>query len=231
MDARFYGVKCLRHCKSAPAGCRLLLGKSSGLFQHLSLSVEVIRALSSVLEGLLRDGHKFHQVVVKFLTGQSFRIVVVVSHVPGHSTEGSTFLSAVTLPGVVCLEVPFLSNHSTIFISEILLNMVGVDHVRESCISRLFDVPCGLEWFIAVVGRLSQESGIAHLHFTSVSVSLTFDEAVRGYTEQNTVDCWPFLNIPGLEVSDANRDISFFVLKVLGGDEHVGLSQSKGGRQ
>lgn len=91
-------------------------------------------------------------------------------------------------------------------------------------------MPCGLEWSI-VLGRLSQESGIAHLHFTSVLVSLTFDEAVRGYTEQNTIDCGSFLNILGLEVFGANRDTSVFVLVVLGGDEHVGLSQSKGGRQ
>jgi len=132
MDARFYGVKCLCDCKPALAGCRLLIGKSSGFFQHLSLSVEVIRALGSVLEGLLRYGCKFHQVVVKFLTGHSFRKVVVVSHVRGHSTEGSTFRSAVTLLGVACLEVLGLNNHSTLFIPEILLNMVGVDHVRVS---------------------------------------------------------------------------------------------------
>lgn len=92
----------------------------------------MIRALGSVLEGLIRYGLKFHQVVVKFLTGHSFGIVVVVRHVLGHSTEGSTFLTAVTLPGVVCLEVLGLSNHSTIFIPEILLNMVGVAHVIES---------------------------------------------------------------------------------------------------
>jgi len=112
--------------------------------------------------------------VVKFLASQCFRIVVVVRQVAGHSTEGSTLLGAVTHLRVVCLEVPRLSNNCTFFILEILLNMVGVAHVREGCVRSLSDVPDGLEWSI-VLGSLSQEGGITHLHLTSVSVSLTYN--------------------------------------------------------
>lgn len=159
--------------------------------------------------------------VVKLLSSQDLRVVIVIGLVRGHSAESSALHSAVTLLRVGGLEVSWLNHDLTVFVLEVLLNVSSVLHVFESSVGWLSDMAGGLERSVMFSG-LCDGLGIAHLQLASVDVLFTVLECIRRHTEEYSVD-FTLLHAGCLEVSDFNLD-TVLTLSVLSGHEHVGLS-------
>jgi len=111
--------------------------------------------------------------VIELLTGDNLGVVVIISHVLSHSTESSVLRGAVSLLSGHSGKVSRFSDDFTIFVSEILLNVVIGLHMLVSELKRLLDFSSRLERSI-VLGGLSQGLGIAHLHLSSINVGLTY---------------------------------------------------------